>query len=276
MSNPNATITAIPAFSDNYIWAITATAENDNNKHLALVDPGCADVCIAYIEQHKLALNYILITHHHADHIGGLAKLKQYCADKSWPLTIYYPKHQAITDANNGITQSDCCISEGDNISLELLGLELKVIEVPGHTLSHVAYYNLHMLFCGDTLFSGGCGRLFEGTAEQMLHSLNKFSELPDNTLVYCAHEYTQANLNFALTVDPTNADLVEYYNQVNQLRENNTATIPTTIAREKAINPFLRSHLATLKVSAEEASNKPVNHSVDVFRVIRQLKDEF
>ena len=150
------------------------------------------------------------------------------------------------------------------------------MIDLPGHTSGHIAYLSEDNLFCGDTLFSGGCGRLFEGTPEQMLSSLEKLSALPERTHVYCAHEYTQANLNFALTVEPCNTELVHYYNQVLQKREHGIATIPTSIMLEKKINPFLRSHEASLMTSASEYSESAVQDKLQTFTIIRGWKDNF
>lgn len=258
-------VSMIKAFSDNYIWAISS---NDSNK-LAIVDPGDANVCIEFIEQQNLQLSNILITHHHADHVGGINKLVEYCKNKQWSLTVYGPE-------NESIPHCDVTLNESQTVKLADLGFEFTVIDLPGHTSGHIAYLSEDNLFCGDTLFSGGCGRLFEGTPEQMLSSLDKLSALPERTHVYCAHEYTQANLNFALTVEPCNAELVHYYNQVLQKRENGIATIPTSIMLEKKINPFLRSHEASLMASASEYSESVVKDKLQTFTIIRGWKDNF
>ena len=255
----------IKAFSDNYIWAISS----QNKPALAIVDPGDADVCIDYIEQNNKQLSAILITHHHSDHVGGINKLVQYCQDNAWPLTVYGPE-------NESIPHCDIKLNEHSTFVLNNLALEFSVIELPGHTSGHIAYLTQDSLFCGDTLFSGGCGRLFEGTAAQMLNSLEKLSSLPEKTHVYCAHEYTKANLDFALTVEPSNRELVYYYNQVLQKRTQNIATIPTSILQEKMINPFLRCHRESLMASASEFSGKSVTDPLSAFTIIRAWKDNF
>ncbi|WP_440876865.1 hydroxyacylglutathione hydrolase [Thalassotalea sp. PLHSN55] len=265
MSQNSFTVTAIPAFSDNYIWALTQST-SDN---LVLVDPGDAKVCIDYIEQHNKVLTDILITHHHSDHIGGLADLRRYCQQKSWPLCVYFPK-------NNDIKEGDVGVDEQSEVNLSAIDATFNVIDLPGHTLGHVAYISQDKLFCGDTLFSGGCGRLFEGTPAQMHHSLGKLAALAEQTQVYCAHEYTQANLHFALTVEPSNVDLLNYYNQVEQLRAQNKATIPSSIALEKKINPFLRSDQTEVAESAALYVNNALANEVEVFAAIRQWKDNF
>ncbi len=265
MTTLKSTVTAINAFSDNYIWAIGS----NEHTNIALVDPGEPQVCIDYIEEHKKILTSILITHHHPDHVGGINALVDYCQQHSWPITIYGP-------ANENIPQRDIALVENDVVELKAVGITFKVIDLPGHTAGHIAYVNQDSLFCGDTLFSGGCGRLFEGTAEQMHHSLNKLSNLPDSTQVYCAHEYTAANLNFALTVDPENFDLINYFNQVANLRAQNQTTIPTNIGLEKSINPFLRCQQVALQASASDYSNKNVSLGEETFAVLRQWKNNF
>lgn len=261
MSAANFSIQAIRAFNDNYIWLLR------NQQHIVLVDPGDAQVCIDYIEQHNLILTDILITHHHADHIGGLTKLIDYNKQLSQPLNVYAPAINNIVGANN-------VLSGGETVYLVSLDIKLEVVAVPGHTLGHIAYYNDTSLFCGDTLFSGGCGRLFEGTPAQMLSALKTFAALDGNTKVYCSHEYTLSNLQFALTVEPENMALVQYYNEVVKLREQDKMTLPSTINKEKEINPFLRCHLPALKVAASEYLNADVNKEVDTFAAIRRWKD--
>jgi len=260
-------ITVIKAFSDNYIWAII------NNNSLALVDPGDANVCIEFIEKHQLKLGAILITHHHPDHTGGIEKLRSYCQNQQWPLTVYGPK-------NENIPFNNVKLVEKDTVDLADMSISLQVIDLPGHTLGHIAYFtnnsNEPSLFCGDTLFSGGCGRLFEGSPQQMLNSLTKLANLPENTKVYCAHEYTQANLKFALTVEPDNQALVDYSKRVNELRAQKQATIPTSIRVEKQVNPFLRSHEATVQASAMKFDNTPQTSAIDTFTAIRRWKDQF
>jgi len=260
-------VTPIKAFIDNYIWAIT-------NEHVAiLVDPGDANVCIEFLEKNKLTLGAILITHHHSDHTGGITELVDYCQQKQWLMTVYGP-------ANENIPHCDVKLKENDTVVLDEFNINFKIIDLPGHTAGHIAYFaNEHLsplLFCGDTLFSGGCGRLFEGSPEQMLNSLTKLANLPDNTRVYCTHEYTQANLAFALTVEPSNQALVIYSNSVNELRSEDHATIPTTIKLEKQINPFLRSHKQSVQASAQQFSTGTNATPLDTFTTIRRWKDKF
>jgi len=264
-------IRAIKAFSDNYIWAINN--KNNNSSKTVLVDPGDAEVCIKFLEKNQLSLSTILITHHHPDHTGGIKELIEYCQQKQWPLTIYGP-------ANENIPHCDVKLTESDMVNLVDLGINLQVIDLPGHTAGHIAYFSSDstesILFCGDTLFSGGCGRLFEGTAEQMLNSLTKLARLPEATKVYCAHEYTQANLQFALAVEPKNEALINYSRKVNELRAKEELTIPTTIEIEKKINPFLRSHERAVQTSAKQFDNNAQATNLDTFTIIRRWKDQF
>lgn len=258
-------VTAINAFSDNYIWCIT----NHASTNCSLVDPGDANVCIEYIRENNLTLSSILITHHHHDHVGGLAALIEFAKQQGWPLTIYGP-------ASENINNLDVRLVEGDRVSLFNNSLTFSIIDLPGHTSGHIAYYSEGMLFCGDTLFSGGCGRLFEGTAKQMHNSLSKLAALPDTTKTYCAHEYTLANLNFARTIEPNNGQLENYFNKVVTLRDQNISTIPTTIGMEKQINPFLRGQEQEVINTAQQKSEQKLQSVVDVFAMIRTLKDNF
>lgn len=268
-------ITPIKAYSDNYIWAITNKEANikTNTHKMALVDPGDADVCMDFIENNQLILSAILITHHHSDHTGGIEKLIAYCQKNRWPLTVYGP-------ANEKIPHCDVKLIEKNSVNLSDLNINFQIIDLPGHTAGHIAYYTNGgiepLLFCGDTLFSGGCGRLFEGSPEQMLNSLTKLANLPENTKVYCAHEYTQANLKFALAVEPSNEALLSYSEKVNDLRAKEKATIPTSIEVEKQINPFLRSHEQTVQTSAMQFDNNTQPSSLDTFTTIRRWKDQF
>ncbi|TLU61109.1 hydroxyacylglutathione hydrolase [Thalassotalea litorea] len=263
-------VSAIPAFSDNYIWAIHATAPSQNL--CALVDPGDAKVCLAFLQRENLQLASILITHHHRDHTGGVEQLLSYAKQRGWAVDVYGPAGEDIKHISH-------YVNEGDRVSLPYLDQSFSVIDVPGHTRGHIAYYNSFQdgtLFCGDTLFSGGCGRLFEGTAEQMLSSLNKLVALPGSTKVYCAHEYTQANLHFARTIEPENSQLIEYELKVQNLRNSDIATIPTSIATESQINPFLRSHTDTVKAQVQHLCGESYSSNVEVFAATRLLKDNF
>jgi len=245
-------ITPIPAFRDNYIWCLTAK----NNPSCVVVDPGDAEPVFAYLQQHSLDLAAILITHHHWDHTGGIAKLL-----KSYSVPVYGPKH-------DNVAQLSHVLAENDEVSVPELGLNYRVLDIPGHTLGHIAFYDHESLFCGDTLFSAGCGRLFEGTAEQMWHSLQKMAQLPDTTKVYCAHEYTQANLEFALEVEPNNPDIAARLAQIQAV------SLPSTILIEKSTNPFLRCHLDSVKHAAEDFTGRSLPRTIDVFAAIRSKKD--
>ena len=219
-------ISPIPAFNDNYIWAIEPPESDD----LIIVDPGDASPVFTHIESSNKRLTSILITHHHFDHVGGVEKLK-----KATGATVYGPK-------NSPFTGSDLELYEGNQI--EVSGLTFEVIEIPGHTLDHIAYYcsQHNLLFCGDTLFAGGCGRVFEGTHQQMFESLLKLKSMPGDTQVFCAHEYTLANLQFALAVEPQNQRLQERYQICSELRNSGQPTLPSAIDHENATNPFLRA----------------------------------
>jgi hydroxyacylglutathione hydrolase len=181
-------ITAIPAFNDNYFWAITSPKLNqvnkDTQKPVVLVDPGDAKPCIRFLEENNLQLCAILITHHHADHTGGVAELKSYSETKNWPLTVYAPENKTIAHV-------DVRVNDKQIIEVTALNMSFEVIDLAGHTLDHIGYYTNDVVFCGDTLFSGGCGRIFEGSPKQMLSALKRLSDLPDRTHVYSAHEYT-------------------------------------------------------------------------------------
>ncbi|MCB4435764.1 hydroxyacylglutathione hydrolase [Alteromonas sp. McT4-15] len=253
------TIHPIPAFTDNYIWCI------HNKSNAVVVDPGDAQPVLEYVKANGLTLSAVLITHHHRDHTGGIAKLVSAHPE----LPVIGPRGGHI----RGLTKS---VSQGDTVTLPVLKMALQVMEVPGHTLDHIAFFGHGLVFCGDTLFSAGCGRLFEGSPEQMLHSLNKLKRLPDNTKVYCTHEYTQANVNFALAVEPDNSALVNYAQWVKTTRDENKPTLPSTLKEQKAINPFLRSHELSVKTAAEAYCENSLADDVAVFAAVRRWKDEF
>lgn len=273
----NTIVTAINAFNDNYIWAIT-TPENSN---LVLVDPGDAKVCIAFIEKNNLILTSILITHHHHDHTGGIDELANYAQHK---LSLYENKNEneknnrvnVYGPANENITGITHKVNQNDTVYLSELACGFSVLALPGHTLGHIAYVNDTSLFCGDTLFSGGCGRLFEGTPAQMHNSLDKLKALNGTTLIYCAHEYTQVNLNFALTVEPNNEALQQYYIDVVTLRQQNQSTIPSSIAVEKAINPFLRCQSNEVINAVTLHDLQCSSDEVAIFTALREWKNSF
>jgi hydroxyacylglutathione hydrolase len=251
---------ALPAFEDNYLWLL-----HDGRQALA-VDPGDAAPVCAALEQGALELAGILVTHHHADHVGGLKALLA-----RHPAPVFGP-------ADDRLPVPVQTVADGERLSL--LGLSLQVLEVPGHTATHVAYYTepageAPLLFCGDTLFSAGCGRLFEGTPAQMLHSLERLSALPGDTRVCCAHEYTLSNLRFARAVEPDNAALAAYEAQCQATRAAGRPTVPAQLERERAINPFLRWQAPAVRAAAL-AHGAPSDDPVAVFAAIRQWKNEF
>lgn len=255
----NVAVHPIPAFTDNYIWCL------HDNANAIVVDPGDAEPVLAFIKAKGLTLSAVLITHHHRDHTGGIAKLVSAVPD----LPVIGPRGNHI----RGITKS---VSQGDTVSLPILNLSLQVMEVPGHTLDHIAFFGHGALFCGDTLFSAGCGRLFEGSPEQMYHSLNKLKRLSDSTKIYCTHEYTQANVKFAMAVEPNNVALNEYANWVVSIREQNLPTLPTNLKEQKKINPFIRAHELSVKNAAEAYCENNLADDVAVFAAVRRWKDEF
>lgn len=269
-------ITHIKAFKDNYIWAL----QPSQSQSVILVDPGQAAPCIEFIEKHNLTLEAILITHHHADHTGGIEALCEYSSAQGRTATVYGPHNQHINGIEVFLKENDMVNITIPKASGEQQTLTLSVLELPGHTLDHIAYFfeaeQNKAIFCGDTLFSGGCGRLFEGTPAQMLTSLNKLAALPANTAVYCTHEYTLANLHFALAVEPNNIELIQYFNQVTWQRENEEITLPTSIGHELKINPFLRSVQPDIIESASIYAEKTISSPVEVFTAIRAWKDNF
>lgn len=240
----------IPAFSDNYLWLMV------HGTHAAVVDPGDAAPVMAYLKQHQLTLSAILVTHHHSDHIGGINTLL-----KQFNCPVYAPHNPVFDFPYQAVAEND---------EITLLGTPFKVLNVPGHTAIHIAYYGGNSLFCGDTLFGCGCGFIFDGSAEQLHTSLQKIAQLPDDTLIYCAHEYTLNNIRFALSVDPDNRALQARQQADQTLRDRGLPTLPSTLQLEKATNPFLRCHTAALRKAANSRDE------LAVFRFIRELKNNF
>lgn len=248
----------ISAFSDNYIWALI----NHDANSVYVVDPGDAEPVLQFCHENALTLRGILVTHHHWDHTNGIEKLVNHFEN----IPVYGPTNSPF----EGITQQ---VTEGETIHLEPLNLSLNVMEVPGHTLDHIAYFNDEMIFCGDTLFNAGCGRLFEGTAQQMLTSLTQIAALPDKTKVYCTHEYTRANLEFAAYIEPENSTLMAYKAT---LAENTKCSLPSTIEQQKAINPFLRTHISSVQANICKLANINENQQATIFKALRELKDNY
>lgn len=247
-------IRPIPAFQDNYIWLI------QNGNHVAVVDPGDAAPVISTLQNENLTLDAILITHHHNDHIGGVQSLL-----KEYQTQVFAPTNEHFDFTHQSVRENDL-------IQLPNLKLNLSVIDIPGHTNGHVAYYGLNHLFCGDTLFGGGCGRLLEGTYEQLFNSLNKLAALPDETLIYCAHEYTEHNLRFASLVDSKNLVLINRIASTKKVRASNKPSLPSSIGLEKETNPFLRCHdqLITSALGLQAAD------PIAVFKTLRDMRNNF
>lgn len=255
----NIQVEPIAALSDNYIWCI------HDKQHAYIVDPGDAQPVLDFLQTKQLTLAGILITHHHWDHTNGIEAILQ----RQPNLPVYGPDYGNIAHLTHRLKQ-------GDHIEIAPLKVQFEIIEVPGHTLDHIVYYTQGMLFCGDTLFSAGCGRLFEGSAAQMHQSLQKLMQLPDDTAVYCTHEYTLANLAFAQQVEPDNHKLHAYSNWAQQQRNQGCPTLPSQIGREKAINPFLRAHKHGIKQNVEHHVGEQLSDADAVFKAIRQWKDHF
>lgn len=249
----------VEAFSDNYIWVI------HDKKHAYVVDPGQSLPVEQFLSANQLSLEGILITHWHPDHIGGVDAL---CQNRNIP--VFGPKSAHIPQITN-------IVSDGQSINLAPWGLTLHIIEVPGHTLDHIAFNESekHWLFCGDTLFASGCGRMFEGQPKQFLQSLNKLRALNDATQVFCAHEYTLANIAFAKAVEPKNIALEQRLQQCRQLRQQKLPTVPSTIGLEKQCNPFLRTSEPDV-ISQALNQGACSDQSVDVFATLREWKDNF
>ncbi|MBC3349934.1 hydroxyacylglutathione hydrolase [Pseudomonas sp. SWRI196] len=252
-------ISALPAFTDNYIWLL----QDHATQRCAVVDPGDATPVQEWLDAHPgWVLSDILITHHHHDHVGGVQALKN-----ATHATVYGP-------ASENIPARDVALQDNDRLSV--LGWDFDVYAVPGHTLGHIAYYHHGLLFCGDTLFAAGCGRLFEGTPAQMHQSLSRLASLPEDTLVYCTHEYTLSNLRFAAAVEPGNPDIAARLEKVSQQRNAGVMTLPSTLALEKLTNPFLRTAETSVKQKADERNGQRNETPSEVFAALRAWKDKF
>ncbi len=251
---------ALPAFSDNYIWML------HDGHNAIVVDPGESAPVLKALDSHQLQLAAILVTHHHADHVGGINELRSRLQG-----LVYGPRRELIPQP---------CVALDDGDTVDVLGLRFRVIDVPGHTSGHIAFFTddggiKPILFCGDTLFSGGCGRLFEGTAAQMHHSLSRLASLPGPTRVCCAHEYTLSNLKFARAVEPKNHDLANYSAWCEAQRAINAPTLPSSIATELRVNPFLRCTEPGVAVVAQHHGAHTTD-PVAVLAALRQWKNEF
>ncbi len=252
-------IRPVPAFDDNYIWLL----RRPGHTAVAVVDPGDEEPVLERLQQDGLTLAAILITHKHGDHTGGIRPLVQ-----AFPgIPVYGPAHEPI----NGVTRQ---LGEGDRMEVPGVGIAMAVMELPGHTEGHIAYFGEGVLFCGDTLFAGGCGRVFSGTHRQLHRSLQRIADLPPETLAYCAHEYTRANLGFARWVEPDNPQLLQRIAETDAARARGEPTVPSRLGLERETNPFLRTDELTVIAAAERYAGKKLTSGEEVFTAIREWKD--
>lgn len=246
----------IPALNDNYIWILS-----DDHQQCIIVDPSESEPVLEILAQKKLIPIAILLTHHHDDHTGGVKGI----LNEFKHLTVFGPQETKVKGATD-------LVSHGDNIKIG--DFNFQIFALPGHTLGHIGFYQPPYLFCGDTLFSAGCGRIFEGTPEQMYQSLQHIAALPDDTLICCAHEYTQSNLKFAHHIWPENSQISQYQEEVDVKRSKNEPTVPTTLKIERKINLFLQCDNAELQKKININQTNPSLRAV--FTVLRQLKDQY
>jgi hydroxyacylglutathione hydrolase len=249
------------AFEDNYIWLMRSRSAT-HPQDVIIVDPGDAAPVLAFLAQQQLNPAAIFCTHHHYDHVGGVPDLLRH-----YPVPVFGPENIAA------ITRP---VTDGDTIHINDMDITFQVLATPGHTHGHVAYYGHGCLFCGDTLFSAGCGRLFEGTPAEMHTSLSRLAALPVDTAVYCGHEYTLANLRFALTVEPENTDSRAYRDQAAALRGAQTPTLPSTIGLERRVNPFLRADQPSVRAAVAAHTQQGLATTLEVFAALRRWKDNF
>jgi hydroxyacylglutathione hydrolase len=271
MSNESIAVRPVGAFTDNYIWLIEAPWRPGS---VVVVDPGEAGPVQAELDRSGHSLAAILLTHHHPDHIGGVRELLERASAPR--ANVPRANVPVIGPDDSRIPLLTRTARDGERCELPDLGLGFDILHVPGHTLSHIAFWGHGALFCGDTLFSAGCGRMFEGTAVQMIASLNRLRSLPQETKVYCGHEYTAANLRFALTVEPENRAALEYQESVAQLRARGTASLPSRLSLEIRVNPFLRCDVPAVRAAASARAGRALEEAADVFGVLRAWKDQF
>jgi len=256
------TIIPIPAFADNYIWTLR------EGSNAVVVDPGDAKPVQAWLDREGVALTAILATHHHNDHVGGVPALVA-----RYAVPVFGPAHESIPNRTRGLR-------EGDEVDVPGLPLRMRVMDIPGHTAGHIAFFGdvggVPSVFCGDTLFAAGCGRVFEGTADEMWASLSALAALPPETRVYCGHEYTLANIRFALAVEPDNSALWDRQAREQEKRDRGEPTLPSTIGLERLTNPFLRAPVPAVRQAAGAHAGAALSSDVDSFAALRAWKNAF
>lgn len=250
----------LPSLSDNYIWVIINTI----NSTAVIIDPGAATVCVNFLEQQNIRPVAILVTHRHWDHVNGIEQLI-----KKYDIPVYGPATEFIPCLTAPLTSHD-------SFSIPEIKLDFQAMDLSGHTAGHIGYLTDNMLFCGDTLFSAGCGRLFSGTAEQLHAALQRIKQLPADTTIYCAHEYTLDNLRFAQVVEPDNAAIQSRVEEVKTLRAKNLPSLPSTLENEMRYNPFLRTDRVNIMKTVAQHSGQNIDNSEDCFRYLRIWKDRF